>query len=425
MALAVLVTLSAAAVHRAAAVASTQSRTVARSPSFEQFVGLRGRNYAPGSEEYVERARLYAAAAEAVDGHNENPHRSWTANVGKFADYTAEERRRLHGLVHDTSAAEGGGASSQATVNLAAHKAKFPTSFSWSHLKSMQTVKNQGHCGSCWAASALKALEAHYEIAKNETRTFSIQHLVSCAKNERHCGGTGGCHGATSDIAFQYILEHGVTTDEQYPYTERDAECPAPMESAALRASDLGMLSWERMPENQYEPIMRALVESGPMVVSVAASSGFGDFGIEMYEKGIYDYCKQDAILNHAMVLYGYGQESFKDKGYWTLMNSWGEDWGEDGSIRVLRRLEGEEFYCGTDTDPRKGSGCPGGPDTIRVCGSCGILYKGTFPRLSRDGAAVAKASPAAFLEPAAAAAAPEPAAEPARRRKRLWHRLR
>jgi len=389
------VVLALALLRSASSLASVQSsRTVAKSPSFQQFVELRGRDYVPGSAEYLKRAGLYAGAAEAVDRHNEDPSRSWTATVGKFADYTAEERRGLHGLVHDHAgddAAEVADGSSSMVVNLAeVRKPTFPESFSWGHLRSMKKVKDQGYCGSCWAASALKALEANYEIAKNKSVTFSVQHLVSCAENTKHCGGTGGCHGATGDIAFQYVFEHGILTEEQYPYMGKYEECPQSLAATSMRATDMGMLGWERLPQNQYEPMIRTLVEVGPMVVSVAASSGRGDVGIDLYEHGIYDYCMKDAILNHAMVLFGYGKSRHGSGAteYWHLQNSWGEDWGEEGRMRMLRRGESaqqrEELYCGVDNEPLKGSGCPGGPEQITVCGSCGILFKGVFPRFSQ-----------------------------------------
>lgn len=35
---------------------------------------------------------------------------------------------------------------------------------------------------------------------------------------------------------------------------------------------------------------------------------------------------------------------------------------------------------CGTDTTPSDGTGCNGGPSTVQVCGTCGILYDTLFP---------------------------------------------
>jgi len=48
-------------------------------------------------------------------------------------------------------------------------------------------------------------------------------------------------------------------------------------------------------------PLMTAVTD-GPVAVSVAAN----DWG--MYEKGIFDNCPKDAIVNHAVLLHGYGR---------------------------------------------------------------------------------------------------------------------
>ena len=38
--------------------------------------------------------------------------------------------------------------------------------------------------------------------------------------------------------------------------------------------------------------------------------------------------------LDHAVLLVGYGVDSVP---YWTVKNSWGEDWGEGGYFRIVR----------------------------------------------------------------------------------------
>ncbi|CAK0849018.1 unnamed protein product, partial [Prorocentrum cordatum] len=399
-----------AVLRPAASLASDGSRL--RAPSFKQYIKLHGRDYGePGSKEYRMRAANYVPVAEAIDSHNDDPSRTWTASVNKWSDFTQEERKELYGWQHDYSGSVGGGQVAGASaLNLAARaQTKLPASFSWGHLTTMQSVKEQGSCGSCWAASAVKVLEAHYEIYKKKAKNFSVQHLVSCAENTQQCGGTGGCDGATSDVAFEYIMQHGILTEEQYPYAEKSEACPSGLLAESTRAVDLGMLGWERLPANLYAPLKHTLVELGPVVVSVAADSGVNGFGIEVYESGIYNSCNRNPVLNHAMVLYGYGQ-TLQVSGpvdYWQLQNSWGKSWGEGGTMRMLRKGEnaawGEEFYCGVDHDPLKGPGCPGGPASITVCGTCGILYKATYPVLQWRPPAPWQQKEAAAPEPTAA----------------------
>ena len=95
-----------------------------------------------------------------------------------------------------------------------------------------------------------------------------------------------------------------------------------------------------------------------------------------MYEEGVYDgKCGTD--IDHAVQLVGYGTDGGKD--YWLVRNSWGDDWGEDGYIRIRRFGDGKE-PCGTDRRPQDGTGCSGGPKTVEVCGSCGILSDSAYP---------------------------------------------
>ena len=40
--------------------------------------------------------------------------------------------------------------------------------------------------------------------------------VKDCSENPRHCGGNGGCEGSTSELAYDYIVKHGVSLDERY-----------------------------------------------------------------------------------------------------------------------------------------------------------------------------------------------------------------
>ena len=126
---------------------------------------------------------------------------------------------------------------------------------------------------------------------------------------------------------------------------------------------------YKRLPANDYGSLMKAIATVGPIAISVSA-------GWRHYEEGVYDDdC--GATIDHAVQLVGYG----KDKGdeYWLVRNSWGTSWGESGYIRIKRFGEGKE-PCGTDTHPSSGTGCDGGPSTMKVCGLCGIMSDSSYP---------------------------------------------
>merc|ERR1740117_984021 len=106
-----------------------------------------------------------------------------------------------------------------------------------------------------------------------------------------------------------------------------------------------------------------------------------------LYSSGIMDACPKDTVIDHAVVLLGFGSEAGTK--YWQIQNSWGPDWGEDGYIRIQRfDHEDEKEYCGWDTSPEIGSGCSDGPSKVWVCGHCGILNDVVVPHfaLSEDG---------------------------------------
>jgi hypothetical protein len=119
---------------------------------------------------------------------------------------------------------------------------------------------------------------------------------------------------------------------------------------------------------------MQSLVQRGPAAVAVFASLWF------TYSHGIFDGCEKDAVIDHAVALLGYGNDRKLGNKYWTIQNSWGPEWGENGRIRLLRRDDDESEHCGIDKQPMEGTGCDGGPAEVKVCGMCGVLYDTVVP---------------------------------------------
>lgn len=344
--------------------------------AFEDFIQRHGRSYVKDTQEYLERRELFAQRKAEVMQQNNRSSR-WTAGLNKFADFRPEELKALHGYkpsqVRDTGLSLMQEAEDHANLKVA-----LPDKVDWRHLKDASEIVDQGSCGSCWAISATTVLNAHSEIHRNKATRFSTQEMVNCVPNPQECGGQGGCQGATVELGIAWAVQNGLSEEDQVPYMANDGRCGKSsfLEGSAkgLRGSrggaTMGLTGFRVLPSNKEEPLARALAELGPVAVSVAANNWFNYYG------GIFDTC--DNIVNHAVTLYGYGRKG-ADK-YWLVKNSWGEDWGENGFIRVLRH-DSEDAFCGVDTDPSKGVACKNGPKEVEVCGTCGILYDSVVPR--------------------------------------------
>merc|ERR1719343_333635 len=172
----------------------------------------------------------------------------------------------------------------------------------------------------------------------------------------------------------------GVEDEDSEPYFAQDMSCKHPTSTASFlerrvrnyrkmgSGASVGLKSWHKLPENRASPLMVAAMD-GPVAISVGASDW------SFYAHGIFDGCEKDAVVDHAVVLFGYGEENGTN--YWLIRNSWGRSWGEHGFIRLFRHKTPEEDdkYCGIDHDPAAGLACKPYPESVTVCGMCGMLY--------------------------------------------------
>jgi len=380
--------------------------------SFMTYMDEHGRNYKHGSAEFEERLNIFRSRMKEVEVQNKRWPRLWTAGINGLSDRTEAELENLlgwRGAVHSEDSPR---QQQQETASSFLEAQALPpdTWMKWSRLSSLRQAPNQKSCGSCWAVASSTVLQAHSEIYSGnaQPRTFSTQELVDCVDNPYKCGGDGGCKGATVELAYHYVLHRGLSTSEAVPYQARTGTCRGGGQGGMVRKHNslvstyeeigfggeslnsitrpgihfghqgspgraLGMLAWERLPENNYYALMRAVSDLGPVAVSVAAK------GWMNYRSGVYDGCPKNAVIDHAVTLIGYGKQQIGRK-YWVVQNSWGPGWGEDfGKIRVLRQ-DDDDKNCGVDAQPEVGTGCQGGPKNVTVCGHCGILYDSVVP---------------------------------------------
>lgn len=345
------------------------ARTTSHSDAYDEFRSTY-RSEESDTIGVAERRQLFHTRRAEIERHN-SAGRSWTEAVNKFTDYTNAEKQQLLGYRRSGRAQGEKAPSSFLEVTKVVRKEKLADAMDWGSqgLQSGEFHRNQGACGSCWAVAAVGAIEMHAELQHPGNATLlSAEQMIDCTPNPQHCGGSGGCHGATAELAFEYVKTRGIALNTDYPIDNKDTVC-SDSESTMFARVD----NWVRLPENELEPLLETIATKGPAVVSLDATPWFS------YQGGVFHGCSEDAIVNHAVLLTGYGVDEETGQKYWRIRNSWGKEWGEDGHIRLLRHDNSGDF-CGIDSKPQDGVGCDGGAETLPVCGMCGILSDVSYP---------------------------------------------
>merc|ERR1711964_430699 len=92
-----------------------------------------------------------------------------------------------------------------------------PDEWDWRTKNIVNPVKNQKQCGSCWAFSAVAAMESRYALDTKTLKSFSEQELVDCVdKGYDDCQRGGEMHDGVMEIVIHHHSK--INTEQQYPY---------------------------------------------------------------------------------------------------------------------------------------------------------------------------------------------------------------
>ncbi len=289
-------------------------------------------------KEMEDRFAIFRENLRYIVYHNSQPNITFTMGVNQFTDLTAAEFKELYVGGYG----KGNPLGSYGCKAFSSNAAGAPASIDWRDKGVVNPVRDQGQCGSCWAFSTTANAESVWAISTGKLLDLSEQELVDCATGKGYYNM--GCNGGQMDSAFKFIINEGQCADSSYPYTSGTT-----MKSGTCQKCDSVVKfssCYDVTPNDQIA--LKAAVAKNPVVVAIEADQRY----FQSYSSGILtDATKCTTNLDHAVEVVSYGSENGID--YWTIRNSWGPTWGENGYVRIARSSStNDPGVCGVAMEP-------------------------------------------------------------------------
>ena len=288
-------------------------------------------------EEMVSRFGIFRDNLRAIITHNMDTTQNFTMGVNQFTDLTAQEFKDqyVNGR-RDTNLQSFG------CKSFASSGSGLPSSVDWRQKGVVNSVRDQGQCGSCWAFATTANAESVWAISTGKLLDLSEEFLVDCASGVGYYNM--GCNGGNPDSAFKYMINNGQCTESSYPYkagTTKTAGSCQKCSSAGVSFSSCSDVT----PKDQVA--LAAAVAKHPVVIAIEADTRY----FQSYSGGILDSTSCGTNLDHAVEIVGYGSQNGVD--YWIVRNSWSSSWGESGYVRIKKTSSTNDIgICGLAAEP-------------------------------------------------------------------------
>lgn len=194
---------------------------------------------------------------------------------------------------------------------------------------------NQGDLGACTAHAITAALRWH--IRKMGGKPDAPLSRLQLYFDERAAEGTADEDaGAEIRTGIKCVKKNGVSYEDAWPYDVKRFTRKPPADLYE-RTQLFGSLTYERVAVS-VTGLKTALASGFPVVIGVSLYESFESEEVE--KTGIVpmpDPENEGISGGHCMYAVGYGQKP----GYFTVANSWSEEWGDKGYCYIPEKYLG------------------------------------------------------------------------------------
>jgi C1A family cysteine protease len=259
-----------------------------------------------------------------------------------------------------------------------------PENFSWRNSGKIETPRDQGNCGCCWAFATAMALGDRFTIKYNiPSLKLSPTYLLSSTYEVQGNTASNACdNGGYTYDAAKNLEKQGIKSEKCWPYsiisnykTNQNSynwkscnplpenccfnccdskvvgkECKFLFKAKTSSANNLAVIEknvvsgknvYSINPAATIRAIQTDIMLNGPVVAGFEVFNDFMTYwDTNAPKKEVYIY-KQSATNKsdggHAVTITGWGTTTIKGKKvrYWEMRNSWGTDTGDQGYGRV------------------------------------------------------------------------------------------
>lgn len=303
---------------------------------------MKDTNQTYATDEIFHRLNTWQENFKYVEKHNAEADKgihSWRLGMNALAAMTNEEYRAKMLKFRPNRSERFPAAGTFTPEGVAAP----PASVDWrTHSPAVVSpIKDQGQCGSCWAFSAVEAMEAVAALKTGKLQRGAPQQCVDCVN-----GGADTCDvgGEMHDCYLSVMKSGGLDTEQSYPY-EAQSGGGCRFKKGSVIDGTTTFSGYKNITSGNETEMMAAAAVIPTISIGIDASS----MGFQLYTGGVYNplLCKNKFDqLDHGVAVVGYGSENGKN--YWLVRNSWGLGWGMKGYINMIKDNSNK---CGVATD--------------------------------------------------------------------------